>query len=539
MPMRTAHTLRRILDRARRGEDGFTMILTLCTLVIAGLLTAAALNAAMGDTGLTRNDLDQKDAYYAAQAGISDYAFHLNADVNYWTYCTAVPTPSAVNQIGANPLIKRAVAGSAGESYAIELLPANGKPSCDHNNPIATMIESTGAAAGTFRIRATGYSGGTPQKLPVTRSIVATFRRVSFVDFIYYTEYETLSPSAYGTPSDRAAAAAACDVFWRNSRPAANGNRNYCSQIVFQSGDAINGPLHTEDELAICGNPVFGRSKADRIEVVAPAPGHSSQGVSGCSDNANFKGTYVSGADSLKPPPTNAQLYQIAVPPYRWTGQTHISLNGTNMTVTNNGSTNTYGPPANGIVYVSTSSCPITYTPFSVNYTDPTATGCGNVTVDGTYSGALTIASDNDIVIDGNLTHTGNGLLGLIAQNYVRVYHPFPVHTAGTCGNGSNSTGTIRNVNIDAAILAVSGSFIVDNYDCGASLGTLTVNGAIAQVFRGPVGLTGGQAGFVKNYNYDDRLSEQEPPYFLNPIEAAWHIQRKTECAAGTPVICP
>ena len=34
-------------------------------------------------------------------------------------------------------------------------------------------------------------------------------------------------------------------------------------------------------------------------------------------------------------------------------------------------------------------------------------------------------------------------------------------------------------------------SFIVDNYDCGRS-GTLTVNGAIVQKYRGPVGTGSG-----------------------------------------------
>lgn len=61
----------------------------------------------------------------------------------------------------------------------------------------------------------------------------------------------------------------------------------------------------------------------------------------------------------------------------------------------------------------------------------------------------------------------------------------------------------------------------------GSSLGTLTVNGAISQKWRGPVGTTGG-TGYIKNYNYDDRLRYQEPPQFLDPVEAAWHIQRET-----------
>jgi Tfp pilus assembly protein PilX len=513
-----------MFKRLRDDERGFTMIVTMITLLIAGILVAAALGAADSDSRLVRNDLDQKKAYYAAQAGLSDYAFHLNQDVNYWSYCTSVPTPNAVNQVGSTTN-RRTVPGSTDESYAIELLPATGQSSCNTASPGTSMIESTGAATGTFRIRSTGYSNN------VQRSIVATFRRSSFVDYIYYTVYETLAPSAYSSASDRAAAATACDIYWRNGRQPAATN-NYCSQIFFLTGDTIHGPLHTEDELAICGSPVFGRNAQDSIEVVAPAPGHSTQGNSGCSDSPTFKGTYVPGANSIQPPPTNAQLKQIALPAYQWTGQTHITLNSTGtMTVTNNGTTNTVSLPSNGVVYVSTSSCPSSYTPFGVTYNQSSMSGCGTITVDGTYSGALTLASDNDIVIDGNLTHTGNGLLGLIAQNYVRVYHP--------CTNGTNQSGTINNLSIDAAILAVAGSFIVDNYDCGNSLGTLTVNGAIAQIFRGPVGTFGSSAtGYLKNYNYDDRLREQEPPHFLNPVQAAWHVQRETECARGTTT-CP
>ena len=50
-------------------------------------------------------------------------------------------------------------------------------------------------------------------------------------------------------------------------------------------------------------------------------------------------------------------------------------------------------------------------------------------------------------------------------------------------------------------------SFIVDNYDCGAKLGNLDVNGAIAQKYRGAVGTERlGGTGFLKNYWYDDRL---------------------------------
>jgi hypothetical protein len=81
---------------------------------------------------------------------------------------------------------------------------------------------------------------------------------------------------------------------------------------------------------------------------------------------------------------------------------------------------------------------------------------------------------------------------------------------------------------IQAAILALNHSFIVDNWDCGARLGDLNVEGAIAQYYRGPVGTSGG-TGYLKNYVYNDRLRYREPPYFLDPVQSAWRIARQTE----------
>ena len=168
------------------------------------------------------------------------------------------------------------------------------------------------------------------------------------------------------------------------------------------------------------------------------------------------------------------------------------------------------------------------YSPFTVK--DQTTAyndlGCGNAFVSGAYSGQLTIAAENDIIIEGNLCRgscssapSGTGLLGLIANNFVRVNHPFSTQTSkGSCGSGSNSGTTVSR--IDAAILAIDHSFIVDHYNCGASLGTLTVNGAISQKFRGPVGIVGSTTpGYDKNYNYDDRLRYISPPQFLDPIQ--------------------
>ena len=136
--------------------------------------------------------------------------------------------------------------------------------------------------------------------------------------------------------------------------------------------------------------------------------------------------------------------------------------------------------PANGVVYVDNSglgSCSGGYVK-SQSYTGTgrgASTACGNAWISGNYSGDLTIAADNDVIIEDDVVRTtGNDgvLLGLIANNFVRVYHPVSGHTGTACTN----TGDIGRV-VDAAILALNHSFIHDNWYCGAPTGDLGSTG--------------------------------------------------------------
>jgi Tfp pilus assembly protein PilX len=539
------------LHRAR-GERGFTMLLALYVLTITTLLLGAAYVAVLSDTHLSRNDLDQKRAYAAAQAGLEQYTYDLNQNPNFWESCTP---PSGT--LGA------ADSGST-ESYADNELVAstapNGTTACSTSNPIGTVIEATtlsggGAnpAAGTFRISSTGTSNN------VSRTIVAQYKRDSFLNFVYYTDYETLDPAALpGNPTD-------CNRHYTDSP----GRGSDCGGAInFITADHINGPLHSEDTLAICGSPTFGRTAADSIQ----APGFADESNCGGSApyfGATMTGTYSNSSTSLTPPPTDGQMLNVAQSNgIVYTGTTTIALTGTTATVTNanlNGGTPTSVNLAstNGVIYVQSAQAPIcseNYTPFSANSTYGSDLGCGNVYVSGYYNMSLTIASDNDVIINGNIwpgssatnyatssgslggTPTGNNLLGLVANNFVRVQHPVSSNrgtTSGSCGSNANVTSgtyqTLNNPYIYAAILAVQHSFIVDNYDCGSSPGTLTIEGAIAQLYRGPVG-TGSSSvstGYGKNYTYDDRLAYAEPPYFLNPVSVAWSVQHQTECSAS------
>jgi hypothetical protein len=525
--MRLIHLL---IRRAVR-EDGFTMAAIMLGGAVMGLLVVVAATAAKGDLGVTQRDLDHKQAYEAAQAGIADYAFHLNQDTNYWTRCTNVPSPSAVNQ--QDSITKtRPVPGNTGATYAIQLIPRTGRTTCDPNNAVDSMIEqgtATSGTTGTFRIRSVGFSGGSKV------SLVATFKRASFLDYLYFTQLETSDPvvyTAYNYQPLTDGAYAQCSKSVQQGRYdqpfyvyQANGQSFpfYCDKIYFITGETIRGPLHTNDEFYVCGTPTFGRSAADAIEASAPPPGYHADCSSG--GNPNFVGTFVTRAPVLTPPPTNRGLRTTADPAYRFTGQTKIVLGSSNMTVTPAGQTaRTLAYPSNGVIYISNGACSASYSPFTApTNSSPPDTTCGNAVVSGTLSDKLTIAAENDIIVTGNIQRTSDGLLGLIANNFVRVYHPC------TDSNNTNGAGAVSNLRIDAAILAIQHSFIVDHYNCGASLGSLTVNGAIAQKYRGAVGTFGSaQTGYSKQYSYDDRLRYISPPHFLDPVESAWHVQRET-----------
>jgi hypothetical protein len=282
--------------------------------------------------------------------------------------------------------------------------------------------------------------------------------------------------------------------------------------------------MHTNDNVLICGSPTFGRNERDAVEINGPSPF-----VRDCTGaTADVDGTLVHPAGQLGMPPSNQGLRTLAATNYRFTGLTTIVLNGSQMQVTNaaRGGTFTMPLPANGVIYVSNVAGGCTSPSFEYRqYYDSPQDGCGDVWVRGQYADDLTIAADNDVVINGSITRAAGGdglLLGLIANQFVRVYHP----VSNDCDD--NATGSLPDLEIHAAILALTHSFLVDNWYCGTSLGDLTVEGAIAQRFRGPVGTTGG-TGYFKDYEYNDRLRYREPPFFLDPVQASWRISRQNE----------
>jgi hypothetical protein len=174
----------------------------------------------------------------------------------------------------------------------------------------------------------------------------------------------------------------------------------------------------------------------------------------------------------------------------------------------------------------------------------------GNAYVEGPLAGKLSISADNNITITGNLTYVGgtNGadVLGLIANNSVKIYHPYGCtqydnHSPKRCtatGNMDrpNGAGVFTSPVIQAAILTLQHSFTVQNYRNGEPLGSINLFGSFSQKYRGPVGTHNGTtvvSGYLKKYTYDTRLRYAPPPFFLDPIHAVWGVKTFGELTAA------
>jgi hypothetical protein len=538
------------------GERGFTMIFAVMVLFVATLLVAGAFAAVNGDLRLTHTNTAQDKAYYAAQAGLQVYLYNLNSNSSFWEECLH---PEKV-----------AVPGTTDETYSFETLPATNAPGkkCEKGKA-ATIIESANSASGTFRVKATGEAkngAGANEK----RTIIATFYHPGFLNYVFLSNYEVEDPATTGATQIN------CEKYYGEGR-----SEYECPAIPFVPGDKLNGPFHTNDAVALCayfGNTTFGRKGGnDAIEMKG---GHYKWGgFYGCSNSTTIYGEYLTGEKvaELKPPSTNYELLEAAGQIFR--GRTVIELEGSQMKVVNAEypEGHTFAFPTGGVVYVENEkpgTCP-SYTPFNGNETYENDAACGDVFIKGHYSKSLTVGAQSDVVIAGNLTEdstkeksvqpTGTATLGLVAEEYVRVFHPVRCNSHWGCSdtknhgsvNGSCSYsdqgkgegppeewgwsafgnksgwGTLNSPVIDAAILSTKHSWIVDHFLCGNNLGTLHVWGAIAQFWRGRVccadTLEPG-SGYLKDYEYDERLKTNQPPSFLSPTSTGgWKIERETE----------
>jgi len=511
----------------RRDESGIAMIIVITVVMLLTFIPLAIFTQAIQQLPLARHDQDHESALAAAEAGVDDYLNRLNQNSNYWAYNAANPPPD----------------GNQAFTQWVSV------PGPDDNGETFRYgpDTSTTGSTGVIYLTSSGKSRG------VIRTVKVGIRREGFLDFLYLTDYEIVDPALSGDPTSCKFRA------WQansNSPTGFGPDPSSCDIVYWTDSASLNGPVHTNDGLYVCGSPHFNGDtdtyyNSPTSQSVTGVTHFAGKGVVlnplGCSNTPVFARTQppdpAPGADLPFPPANTALRTQadasVGGQGCLYTGPTTIVLHNSGNTglmdvtspgthPTNNNTVNTgcgpginLGLPANGVVYVQT----IPSSTTDPNHSSCTGSACnGDVNVSGTLAGQLTIGAQNDIIIKGNTVYhqypTGTDVLGLIANNDVDIYHP--VNSSGV-----NQSGSLTDPTVDAAILALDHSFYVQNWNKGAPLGNLTVNGVITQEFRGAVGTFGGtpptiSTGYNKNYTYDTRLKYLSPPYFLSPTQSAW-----------------
>jgi hypothetical protein len=545
------------------GDDGMAIVFVLGTMTVLTLFLLVSLAFALRNTSPAREDQDSKTAVQAAQAGLEEYISRLNGDSQYWTQGNSDGTNLA---FGTGQAIQGT--SGAGAKYTYKVL----------------STSADVASTGFLRVQVTGTSAPASGKPAVSRTLTASLKPSGFLDYIYLSDREVVDPSLVG-------ASAACGQYYYAGRSTATG----CNNIQWTAVDTVNGPLHSNDSLQINGAVKFLSPKTESSDPNIQGLASNAKTWWGTQTAPLPSGTPTNyppryGA-SIDLPLGNTELIAQTTPGLDdaqtgpgcyYKGATRILFQGTTMKVLSPNTTSTNTPPRclnvssrtqeqtvdiPPVIYVDNTAAactaginPVTNNPYPISsgasgvgypatnerYTAPSANAIfsgsgslittnytctrGTAYLSGTADDQVTVSTAADIVVTANLGITDNGtgtdVIGLISTNDVWVYHP--VDNASPAAN-LLATGV---TSIRAAILALNRSFLVQNWGSGAPVGTLTVTGAIAQRYRGPVGTGNGvtvSTGYAKSYAYDSRFTFLQPPYFLKPAAAPWKVSSVTD----------
>lgn len=573
------------MTRWRDGaDDGAALVMTIIIGMVLLVFVGTATAIAVSGTRKSSRDADWNAAIAAAYAGVEDYKSRLSNDNTYVRY----GNPSAAFSAGSDVRLPSEVNPAFGEGTAGSWAPV---PGSTNGAQFRYEVDNRQyEATGALRVRSSGRVGG------VVRTIVVNVKQEGFVDYLYFTDYEMVDPIL--TKDSRCVEAYA----WASP---ANVHPAYCSDIQFATNDVINGPLHSNDTILICGQARF-RGEFTTANSIGAL--YKKVGGWSCPGDPIFA-VKPKVAKSVGMPKTNSQMLSetrmdletVQRPGCLYTGPTIITFTAdgkmnvkspfTKLTrIIGEGATSGEAAPACGAVGSATGQLGSTagatiavipqnliyvqnvpslstnknYWPANANpanftcsggnswnfgtvakypaaneqvpYASPAHYGCrnGDVYVRGVLDGEVTVAAQNYIYVTGDLTYesVSDDVLGLVGENSVWVHKPvycsdWDDDRRTKCNTYTNISST-KNRRIDAAILSVAHTFLVQNYDRGAGLGTLTVMGAIAQKFRGPVATAGG-SGYVKNYSYDARFKYMAPPKFLSPVSTTYGVSEIVE----------
>lgn len=490
-----------LLAKYVKNKNGIALPLVLILFIPIAILAYSALAINSSQTTFNVKYQSGIDALHYAEAGLNHYLWSLNKNTSF-------------------PSLNREINFENGK-YIIKVL--------EQGN-------------GYIKVQSTGWSNREPD---IKKTITAVLGQRTFTRYSYFSVDD---------PSD----------------------------IRWTSNDKVYGPYHTNGNLVIDGNPIFyGRvTYSGRI--------HFYSGVwRGGASDPDFNGPYpvngsypkfkkgISWATPLEVPPSNSELkIRAQNGGYYYNGRTSIRLNPDGTVTIRNPNVNSGNPetrplPSNRVIYVDGA---------SGNTSQKFTSNLGNAFVSGTLKGKLTIAAANEIYITGydptdynfssarskptgagsggnggiiyastsftpvyengelvGYKASGDDLLGLIANNNVWILCKGWFDKPSPSISDPQANVAPNNANVYGAIFALNGSFGFEKYYPDSTrywhdihkYSTIYQRGALIQKVRGAVGQNSGSSwrGYQsKNYAYDERMTYEAPPHFIEPSNRGWEI---------------
>jgi hypothetical protein len=443
-----------------RQNKGFALTFTLIFMfLIVSFMAVYILTVASGVSEANRV-ANAKKAYYIADAGLADaYERITQAGVNTVasnnSYIPSITTDNGVYSVG-----------TTSGNYAVAVVYSNSPRS----NYTITSVGTYGNISKTLQLKIIG---------------------ASISKYAYWSQTE--SNPAFGGP-----------LWW-----------------VGEPGMEMltNGPVQTNGQLNIFGNPIF---NGPVTEANLPSMGTTPNYYPGVASNPNqiFLGGIENNAPAvdLPPQPTLNAINTIAADGSGLilTGASTVIFNPTgtitvtgnvldsNCTATTKYKNTTISAPANGVVYVqSTSTIP------KCN----SSAQDGTVTVQGTVSGQLTVAADQNINVSGSVAYNSDprthpsstDLLGLVANQNITVIE----------------ASAPAQLEMSAVMVALQGSFQVDQYwvyKGNATTAVMDQFGSLINYVCGATGEIDMSGNLLGGWNqiqaYDSRLGTLAPPGF-------------------------
>jgi hypothetical protein len=593
----------------RRGDQGQqALLLVVAVALIMFSFSLVLVTQSTQELPIVNRTLIDHAAYRALQAGVNDYLYAINQNPNGVT-CTSAAAPSCAyfttqgfkfNQFTAVPNVPT---GSTGISYAPSEWTSVGYPVINQAN-------------GTIQVAVVGAAGfdNATSSIEYQTANVTFKANNSFLLSVSWNQFNAIDPTLTSVGTQ----CIPTGYLWgpMGTTNCGIGDAGYLSQSF-----PYFGPVFSDDEVLVCQTPTI-----DHLTTAAPQLSYAVNG--GCSANV----TYLTPSKNLiinpypQSPPTNinaltnpSQLqgcyyvgpttitftstggYNVSSPDTPWqasNGTTNTTYDGDSLAnnksqclpSTTGSTSGQVSGPANGVIYVDALSSTTTCTtsnyknlpanpllsayngePFNYDGEGSTPNCNGDAIVSGTESGGLTLAAQNDIVIDNNLTYADcptlttsdqttmngpplgewptakqcstlapntvngaanliNDTLGLIANNFVSINNPLvkngnTVTLAQTCGTtGAPLAPACGNPYpiVMASILALGHALSVPNFQSSPGYqGTVDFYGSLGEKYI-DVEETSSNNGYGVDFTWDTRLSILSPPEFFTPSTPSW-----------------